>query len=299
MSSCCMVRIKFGTDSEINLKIRNSCSHTICPALIDPNSQGLSDAATEFCLTPTEAEMVAAPERKVILWAQSCLIQPDFSCVTGDCGSTGRQRQPTNATTLVEFAPVAADTQYMMTTYFVSLIEGFNLPITVVPVGGSSGEYCTSSGCTVDLNKNCPEKLRVMCGDEILGCNYNSNYSDYFQRYCPEARTSPYDDTTLACISADYFEVTFCASNFPSTAGYETQNQEFIMKNKSPKVRMILFKYLGAAVGAVSVVTLVSWKLKCAVKSVNRRNNTTTAEIQFACGMSVSNSGGDIEEAAT
>ncbi|POO00819.1 Thaumatin [Trema orientale] len=243
MSSCCMLRINFGTDSEINLKIRNSCSHTICPALTDPNSQELSDAATEFCLTPSEAKTVATPERKVVLWAQICLTQPDFSCVTGrDCGSTSRQRRPTNATTLVEFAPVATDTRYMMmTTYFVSLIEGFNLPITVVPVGGSTGQYCTSSGCTVDLNKNCPEKLRVMCGDEILGCNYNSNYSDYFQRYCPEARTSPYDDTTLACIAADFFEVTFCASYFPSIARYETQNQEFNMKNKSPKVPMIFF----------------------------------------------------------
>ncbi|KAF4401949.1 hypothetical protein G4B88_017461 [Cannabis sativa] len=58
-------------------------------------------------------------------------------------------------------------------SYFVSLTKGYNLPMTVAPVGGRGGGRCKASGCVVELIKECPEELRVMYGDVGVGCNFS------------------------------------------------------------------------------------------------------------------------------
>ena len=103
-------------------------------------------------------------------------------------------------------------------------MEGFNVPMTVIPVGGT-GTDCRASGCPVDLNKGCPKELSLMQGDECVGCNYSStsDYSYYFEGSCPKAHTSAYNKSSIfKCFSADYYEVSFCASDFPSTSPNST-----------------------------------------------------------------------------
>ncbi|KAL2542484.1 Uncharacterized protein Adt_03462 [Abeliophyllum distichum] len=51
-----------------------------------------------------------------------------------------------------------------MDFYDVNLVDGYNVPMLVVPQGGS-GANCTTTGCTSDLNGACPSDLQVMSSD--------------------------------------------------------------------------------------------------------------------------------------
>jgi hypothetical protein len=112
--------------------------------------------------------------------------------------------------------------------YDVSYVDGFNVPITISPVGGASPRasdryWCGVAGCGTDLNPGCPGALRVMgSGGRIVACNsacnafhsdqycctgpYNAtnckpttwpvNYAAYFKSGCPDAYSYAYDDAT-------------------------------------------------------------------------------------------------------
>lgn len=115
----------------------------------------------------------------------------------------------------------------------VSLVDGFNLPLLVVP----SGQNCSSTGCIDDLNESCPAELEVTNGTEgksvgcrsacdalglpIYCCDGTSSsrdkckpslYSQFFKNSCPQGYSYVYDDntnTTYTCPSTDY-QITFC-----------------------------------------------------------------------------------------
>lgn len=120
-----------------------------------------------------------------------------------------------------------------------SLVDGYNLPMLVVPQGGS-GANCTSTGCVADLIGSCPSKLRVTASGDSgvrgVACQsacgafqqpqyccsgaYSSpqtcrpsQYSLAFKSACPHAYSYAYDDgtSTFTCTSAD-FVITFCPS---------------------------------------------------------------------------------------
>jgi len=119
--------------------------------------------------------------------------------------------------------------------YDVSLVDGYNLPMTVVAEGGTGGN-CTTTGCVVDLNAACPSQLKVMNSGEDVACKsaceafgapqyccngaYStpdtckpSSYSEFFKSACPRAYSYAYDDgtSTFTCASANYV-ITFCDS---------------------------------------------------------------------------------------
>ena len=107
--------------------------------------------------------------------------------------------------------------------YDVSLVDGYNLPLTVEPQGRSGGGNCTATGCEVDLNEACPTELKVTSsggdGKEGVACKsacdasgdpqyccsgaYESPdtckptaYSRIFKTACPKAYSYAYDDPT-------------------------------------------------------------------------------------------------------
>ncbi|XAR73768.1 hypothetical protein NMG60_11007848 [Bertholletia excelsa] len=152
------------------------------------------------------------------------------SCATADCGSgqigcNGRGATP--PATLAEFT-LGSGTQDF---YDVSLVDGYNLPMTVAVTGGSG--TCASTGCAVDLNRRCPSELRVAGGDacrsacEAFGtpeycCSgayaspatcTPSTYSQMFKSACPRSYSYAYDDatSTFTCTGGEY-TVTFCPS---------------------------------------------------------------------------------------
>lgn len=103
----------------------------------------------------------------------------------------------------------------------------------LIEVSGGSG-MCASTGCSADLNQQCPAELRVGEGEacksacEAFGspeycCSgaYNSPvtcrpslYSEMFKAACPRSYSYAYDDktSTFTCTGADY-TVTFCPSS--------------------------------------------------------------------------------------
>jgi hypothetical protein len=164
------------------------------------------------------------------------------SCETGDCGGVlacnGAGGTPN--VTLAEFTLGGGTSSDF---YDVSFVDAFNLPITVAPIGGttssSDGYQCTTAGCTVNLNPNCPAALQdVDSSGFIIAClsacsefgtaqycctgAYGSpstcnpatwpvDYAAYFKQSCPGAYSYAYDDptSTFTCSGASGYTITF------------------------------------------------------------------------------------------
>lgn len=164
------------------------------------------------------------------------------TCETGDCGGvlTCKGAGGIPPATLAEFTLDGADGKDF---YDVSFVDGYNVPMTITPVGGATpiagNQYwCGSAGCGTDLNTNCPTALQQKdAGGQIVACksaceafntdqyccrgNYATaatckptewpvNYAEYFKSNCPAAYSYAYDDptSTFTDSNADY-KITF------------------------------------------------------------------------------------------
>ncbi|XP_050205751.1 thaumatin-like protein [Mercurialis annua] len=150
------------------------------------------------------------------------------SCLTGDCGGVlrcnGAGGQP--PASLAEFT-LNSPLDY----YDISLVDGFNLPISVMP---SNPSRCKATKCVSDLNKNCPIPLQVKWHGQVVACKsacYALNqpqycctgaystpktcsptyYSKIFKAACPTAYSYAYDDptSTFTCNNVNYW-IVFC-----------------------------------------------------------------------------------------
>ncbi|XVE96569.1 hypothetical protein REPUB_Repub02eG0234000 [Reevesia pubescens] len=170
------------------------------------------------------------------LWArtQCSTIRGRFSCITAECGSgqvacNGAGAAP--PASLVEFILAANGGQDF---YDVSLVDGFDLPVSITPQGGSGP--CTTTSGAANVNSVCPSDLAVRGYDgNIIGCKsacvafnqpqycctgeYNSpercqptDYSRIFKNQCPQTYSYAYDDqsSTFSCIGAPNCLITFC-----------------------------------------------------------------------------------------
>ena len=149
--------------------------------------------------------------------------------VRGDCGGVlkcvGAGSAP--PATLAEFtldSPVDF--------YDVSLVDGYNMPVSIFPSGGS-GE-CKAVTCVSDLNHRCPKDLQVLRNGTVVACNsacmaFNkpeyccsgaystpetcepTEYSNMFKASCPTSYSYAYDDptSTFTCKGANYL-IRFC-----------------------------------------------------------------------------------------
>ncbi|RVW66149.1 Osmotin-like protein [Vitis vinifera] len=121
-------------------------------------------------------------------------------------------------------------------SYAVSLVDGFNLPMTVTPHEGKG--LCPVVGCRANLLETCPGKLQmwsppehgkvVACksgceafGTDELCCrnHYNSpqtcrasSFSEFFKHACPATFTYAHDSPSLMheCSSPRELKVIFC-----------------------------------------------------------------------------------------
>ncbi|KAI3952577.1 hypothetical protein MKW92_037093 [Papaver armeniacum] len=215
----------------------NKCSQTVWPGIL--SSAGISPLdTTGFALQKDESRIVTVPTSwSGRLWGRTHCSQDStgkFSCISGDCGSGKVECSGGGATppaTLAEFTLNGANG---LDFYDVSLVDGYNLPMLVVPEGGTGGN-CSTTGCVVNLNDVCPNDLKVTSedgshvacksaceafGDPQYCCsgaygNPNtckpSSYSEFFKNACPRAYSYAYDDgtSTFTCASASYV-ITFC-----------------------------------------------------------------------------------------
>ncbi|XP_065855042.1 thaumatin-like protein 1 [Euphorbia lathyris] len=157
-----------------------------------------------------------------------------FSCLTGDCGSgqvacQGKGGAP--PLTLAEFTFARNAGQ---DTYDISLVNGYNVLISVSPQGGSGGK-CNRISC-IGVKGICPRELVVKGPNNgVLACksacdefkqpqycctgNYAprgscppTNYANSFKRQCPQAYSYAHDDpsSTFSCPTGINYAITFC-----------------------------------------------------------------------------------------
>ncbi|KAB2045831.1 hypothetical protein ES319_D01G189400v1 [Gossypium barbadense] len=212
----------------------NRCGYTVWPGIL-ANAGSPTLDSTGFELPKDSSRSFQAPTGwSGRFWGRTgCTFDGSGSgtCVTGDCGSGQMECNGLGAAppvTLAEFTLGTGGQDF----YDVSLVDGYNIPMIVEGSGGSG--FCASTGCTTDLNRQCPSELRVGDGDacksacEAFGspeycCSgaYStpatckpSVYSEMFKAACPRSYSYAYDDatSTFTCTGADY-TVTFCPSS--------------------------------------------------------------------------------------
>ncbi|KAL2907125.1 Thaumatin-like protein 1 [Bienertia sinuspersici] len=218
-----MFALHAGVSSAAKFTFINQCTYTIWPATLTSAGFPLLSGATNVLDIPTSWSGRT--------WARThCTSDPtgrNFSCGTGDCGTGSVECIGSGAIPPASLAEFTLNGSDGLDFYDVSLVDGYNLPMTVRPVGGLGN--CSSIGCTVDLNGSCPTELRVgmacksACeafGDPQYCCSgpnatpntcKPSKYSEFFKAACPTAYSYAYDDatSTFTCHGADYV-INFC-----------------------------------------------------------------------------------------
>ncbi|CAA2973093.1 Hypothetical predicted protein [Olea europaea subsp. europaea] len=142
---------------------QNKCPYIIWPA----TSSGAGKPPLVnggFQLGPAQAATINAPTGwSGRFWARiGCTFDPSGKgrCATGDCGGVLQCNRAGSIppASLAEFTPNGTQD-----FYDVSLVDGFNLPISIFPSGGTRN--CGSVICAADLNRACPPELVVAAGN--------------------------------------------------------------------------------------------------------------------------------------
>lgn len=301
--------------------ITNKCNYTVWPGIFsNPGSAALS--TTGFSLEKNESKTLTAPDSwSGRFWGRTYCTEDssgNFSCISGDCGS-GKLECSGNGgaspVTLVEFA-----SRNGLDFFDVSLVDGFNLPLLVVP----SRQNCTSTGCVADLNESCPSELRVTTSTEgkTAGCRSacqvtglsmfcctgenatpatckSSLYSQFFKNACPQAYSYAYDDdtnTTFTCASTDY-QVTFCPGNTTViTENNSRPSPGEIAPIPPPEIRPnttsrrhwvpIIAGIVGGVLAIISFVVIIVWRVRLS-KSNDTEEDVEDDYIKQVPGMPV------------
>ncbi|KAE8713191.1 Thaumatin-like protein 1 [Hibiscus syriacus] len=227
--------ILFSGAQMVTITVKNNCAFTIWPATLTGGG-GAQLPNTGFELPSQEKEPIEVPATWTagVIWART-QCSGSFTCATGDCGSgevACNGAGPKPPATLAEFTLGANDGQ---DTFDVSLVNGFNLPVSIAPQGGS-GPICTTTSCAADVNAVCPPDLVVPGSDgNTIACNSTcdvfgnpefcctgdfdsaetcepSEFSMVFKEQCPQAYSYAFDDetSTFVCSGGPDYLVTFC-----------------------------------------------------------------------------------------
>ncbi|XP_028768023.1 thaumatin-like protein 1 isoform X1 [Neltuma alba] len=212
----------------------NRCHHTVWPGILANAGSGSLDTTGFELPKDTSRSFLAPTGWSGRFWGRTgCNFDGSGKCVTGDCGSGQLECNGAGASppvTLAEFT--LSSSTGGQDFYDVSLVDGYNVPMIVEGTGGSG--LCAPTGCVSDLNRQCPQELRVGEGDACKSaceafnspqycCSgaYSSPatckpsvYSEMFKSACPRSYSYAYDDatSTFTCTGADY-TVTFCPSS--------------------------------------------------------------------------------------
>lgn len=220
------------------LTIENKCNQTVWPVIYSWKSQLTT---TGFTLRRGEARALQAPSSWYGLISGRTLCSNDstgnFTCATGDCQSNTIECPSSYRWSEVTYVYFRID--YGGTnSHIISLEHGYNLPVMVAP--SQSSPTCFSSGCMVDLNKTCPDNLKIFDGARPITCssackesgttedcctNYFKSkqnckptvYTQNFELACPYAYSYPYNDnnSTFTCPNSTNYVITFCPSFIP------------------------------------------------------------------------------------
>ncbi|EJD06262.1 Osmotin, thaumatin-like protein [Fomitiporia mediterranea MF3/22] len=225
--------------------VKNKCSYTVWPAIFTPgNSPVKPNAPTGWEAPPNSLWRFTVPNGWTSgrIWGRrDCNFSQNpgpGSCSTGGCNG-GLKCDPSSGTgvppaTLAEWTLNGwAGLDY----YDVSLVDGFNIPMSILTNKG-----CPTSDCTNDIGKTCPSELKrgddgclSACAANLDGNPKNSpncctgqydqpgtcpssgiKYYSHFKQGCPNSYIYAYDEgssTALRNCSASRnsdFLLTFC-----------------------------------------------------------------------------------------
>ncbi|KAI9197024.1 hypothetical protein LWI28_029149 [Acer negundo] len=221
------------------LTLVNNCPYTVWPG-IQPNVGHPVLEKGGFALNSLTHRSFPAPTQHWSgrIWARTgCTYdRGNFYCTTGDCGHRLECNGNGGATpaTLAQFVLHHGHNDF--SSYGVSLVDGFNIPLTVTPHEGKG--VCPVVGCRANLLETCPPRLQVRSpaghgpvvacksgceafGTDELCCrnHYNSpqtcrasSFSEFFKHACPATFTYAHDSPTLMheCSSPRELKVIFC-----------------------------------------------------------------------------------------
>ncbi|KAJ0802372.1 putative glucan endo-1,3-beta-D-glucosidase [Helianthus annuus] len=221
--------------SGATISVINDCGFTVWPGISgihDKPEISRSPALniTGFELAQGKSQTLQTPEEwHGQIWGRTgCPFNESghLSCKTGDCGSGEMECNGRSATSPVTLAEFKA-TRFIDYYYDVSLIKGYNLPMTMEATGGSVNSLlsCMKTGCVGDLNKRCPTELLLEGGggcqspcqvsDKLEYCCNSpfsckpTPYSRLFNSACPRSYSVGFFHAYYWCDSANY-TVRFC-----------------------------------------------------------------------------------------
>ncbi|KAK6945581.1 Thaumatin family [Dillenia turbinata] len=220
--------------------IVNSCKETVWPGI----TPGESFNGSGFALKSGQSAVFTAPDGwSGRIWGRTgCKFDnSNGTCQTGNCGTSLKCTGPGDPP-----ATIAEFTLGNLDFYDVSLVDGFNLQMTVTPIKGKGN--CSVVGCDGDMRQSCPSELAFKVDGKTVACKsaceafntdeyccrgmygnpvtcHATNYSRSFKQLCPAAYSYAFDDPTsiFTCASAEYI-VTFCASRNQTVCSYHNNN---------------------------------------------------------------------------
>ncbi|CAH9073429.1 unnamed protein product [Cuscuta epithymum] len=227
------------TTTALFLTVVNNCPYTVWPAIL-PNGGYPVLESGGFALPTFTHRSFNAPDTHWAgrIWARTGCSDAGghFSCATGDCGGRLECNGAGGAlpATLVQLDLHHGNSDF--SSYSVSLVDGFNLPLTVTPHEGKGN--CPVVGCRANLVESCPPELHfrsqgghgpvVACKsgceafktDELCCRNHfnspqtcrPSSHSEFFKKACPATYTYAHDVPSLthACSAPRELKVIFC-----------------------------------------------------------------------------------------
>ncbi|KAK4749270.1 hypothetical protein SAY87_026719 [Trapa incisa] len=213
----------------------NNCKENIWPGILGgaghptPNYGG-------FLLTSGQETVIDLPQKwSGRVWGrQGCSFDPTGkgACETGDCSGLLRCQGTGGVPPATVIEMTLGSSTSPLHFYDVSLVDGFNLPVSMKPVGGGVG--CGVAACEVDLNVCCPSALEVRKGGKVVGCksaclamqsakycctgSYSNPktckptlFANLFKAICPKAYSYAFDDSSsLNKCRASRYVITFC-----------------------------------------------------------------------------------------
>ncbi|KEH34729.1 thaumatin-like protein [Medicago truncatula] len=226
--------VKDGNGTQLILV--NNCKESVWPGILSNEGHpSIKDGG--FHLPSGEELVLQLPNHWAgRIWGrQGCFFHETTgkgTCQTGDCGGQLKCKGIGGVppATLVE---MTLGTSHSPLHYYdVSLVDGFNLPMSMKPIGGGVG--CGIATCQADLNGCCPSQLVVKHNGKVVGCKSaclatksdkyccTGEFADpkickptmfarVFKSVCPHAYSYAYDDATglMSCL-ANRYAITFC-----------------------------------------------------------------------------------------
>lgn len=165
-----------------NLVLKNLCGKTIQAAVL----QNGQSAATYYQVTSGSSTTVSLAAN----WAGRSWARIDCTSATDQasnqqCGTPGTP----NPASLAEFTFEGSGNQDF---YDLSMVDGFNLPIEIQPIGASQGStkyICGSPTCTT--LPTCPSDLTVLTTEgDLLACQSDCSHYNEAQYCCTGAYNS-------------------------------------------------------------------------------------------------------------